>query len=142
MKAQSWLARAVAVMAAGAAMSMGTGVAEAAGSSVSIRPTASLEARGAAVISHVTVQCPKGQSARLFVGVSQRVRGDHVTSGFGGKNVNCTGSAQMFRVPVTPFDRAFRRGVAFAQASIEFGRCNENGCTFVSKDTYRTINVV
>ncbi len=129
---------AVAVLAAGVGMG---GVAEAATSHISISHTATLKARGAAVVLRVVVQCPHGYQgqAQVQVQVSQRVTRQHVTNGFGGANFTCTGSAQTLRIPATPFDRPYERGVAFAPASLS--AFDPNPGMFVNASGIRTIRI-
>ncbi len=124
--------------AAAAAISVG-GVADAATSSISIAGTAQLKARGAAVVTHVVVQCPAGYQGQVSVGVSERVARNHVTSGSGFVSFTCTGSRQTLGVPATPFDRPFKIGVAFAQANL-FAYDPQTG-TSVSDNAYRTIQI-
>lgn len=137
MLVRRWCGRFSAVAAFAAVVGMG-GVAEAATSHIAVRDTAALQARGAAVIVRVVVQCPADYQGQAQVQVSQRVSRNHVTNGFGGKSFTCTGSRQVLALPVSSFDRPFERAVAFAQAS--FFACGpQRSC--VSDDTYRTIRI-
>jgi len=128
------------VVAAVAAVVGVGGVAQAATTDVTIGPTATLKARGAAVITSVVVQCPRGFQGGINVQVSERVSSSHVTNGFGGLNITCTGSVQTFRVPAASFDRPFQRGVAFAQASL--GVFNPNTGKFLTANAFRTIKII
>jgi hypothetical protein len=138
MALRRWCGRLSAVAAVAAVVGMG-GVAEAATSHISISDTATLKARGAAVVLRVVVQCPHGYQGQAQVQVSQRVTRQHVTNGFGGANFTCTGSAQTLRIPATPFDRPYERGVAFAQASLS--AFDPNTGMYVSDSAYRTVHI-
>jgi uncharacterized membrane protein YtjA (UPF0391 family) len=133
-----WCGRMSVVAAFAAVVGMG-GVAEAATSRIAIRDTATLEARGAAVVLRVVVQCPRGYDGRLNVQVSERVTRRHVTNGFGGASFTCTGSSQLLRVPAASFDYPFERGSAFAQAGLD--AFDPNTGMFVSDSAYRTIHI-
>jgi hypothetical protein len=82
---------------------------------IEIEDTATLAARGAAVLVEVTVTCPAGEEAFLQVGVSQR-RGSRAATGFGFVEYTCTGAPQTLTVPVLANNATFRQGVAFATA--------------------------
>jgi hypothetical protein len=86
---------------------------------VEIADTATLAARGAAVLVTVTVTCPADSDfAQLFVSVSQR-RGSRVANGSGFiSDFTCTGEPQEITVPVLAFGASFRQGVAFATAEL------------------------
>jgi hypothetical protein len=85
---------------------------------IEIEDTATLAARGAAVLVDVTVTCPADSDfAELSVEVSQR-RGGRTASGFGFVEVTCTGEPQTITVPVLAFNAPFRQGVAFATARL------------------------
>jgi hypothetical protein len=86
---------------------------------VEIGDTATLAARGAALLVTVTVTCPADSDfADLFVSVSQR-RGSRVANGGGFVgNIDCTGEPQEITVPVQAFGATFRQGVAFATAEL------------------------
>jgi hypothetical protein len=84
---------------------------------VEIQDTATLAARGAAVLVTVTVTCPAGEEAYLQVGVSQR-RGSRAANGFGSTEFVCTGEPQTVTVPVLASNATFKKGVAFATAEL------------------------
>jgi hypothetical protein len=84
---------------------------------IEIEDTATLAARGAAVLVEVTVTCPAGEQTFLSVGVSQR-RGSRAASGFGFVEFTCTGAPQTLTVPVLANNATFRQGVAFATAEM------------------------
>ena len=85
---------------------------------VEIEDTATLAARGAAVLVTVTVTCPAGEEAYLQVGVSQR-RGSRAANGFGYVDtLVCTGEPQTVTVPVLASNATFKKGVAFATAQL------------------------
>jgi hypothetical protein len=84
---------------------------------IEIEDTATLAARGAAVLVEVTVTCPAGEQTFLNVGISQR-RGSRAASGFGFVEFTCTGAPQTLTVPVLAFNATFKQGVAFATAEM------------------------
>ena len=84
---------------------------------VEIQDTATLAARGAAVLVTVTVTCPAGEQAYLQVGVSQR-RASRAANGFGSTEFVCTGEPQTVTVPVLASNATFKKGVAFATAQL------------------------
>jgi hypothetical protein len=85
---------------------------------IEIEDTATLAARGAAVLVQVTVTCPADSDfADLSVEVSQR-RGGRIANGFGFTSVTCTGEPQTITVEVLAFGAPFRQGVAFARATL------------------------
>jgi hypothetical protein len=93
---------------------------------VRIESPAVLEARGAAVTVSVTIVCAPGASGGLSLEVAQRV-GSEVTHGFNSMQLPpCTGSFQNLSISVTAQDRAFRKGTAFASASMFL--CDFTGC--------------
>lgn len=107
---------------------------------VSIRPQATLLARGAAVRVPVRYSCsPDTVFVDLSVQVSQRVGGGRLAQGFGfTSSLLCDGQVHTVRVNVQGSgDNAFRRGVAFAQATLF--ACDEFACTQVSASREITI---
>ncbi|GIH17965.1 hypothetical protein [Rugosimonospora africana] len=88
--------------------------------------TATLEANGAVVFAPVTITCPAGTSQYLTVAVTENVAGGFIASGAASLDVDCTGQSQTVRLAVTPTQRAFTKGVAFGQASIDV--CGPYSC--------------
>ena len=85
---------------------------------VTLGDTAVLDAKGAVVFAPVNVVCQPGSYASLNVSVTQNV-GSGIASGTTYTQIQqCTGSVQSFEIAVVPTQKAFRRGVAFGQASL------------------------
>jgi hypothetical protein len=91
---------------------------------VAIGPTATLQARGAAVSVPVTVTCPAGSFAALDLSLTQRA-GNQVVTGSRSTSPQCTGAEQALVINVTAQtgSRAFKRGEAFVEATLF-------GCTY------------
>jgi hypothetical protein len=108
---------------------------------VRIRQQATLVAGGAAVRVPIRYSCsPDTTYAEIDVQVTERVGGNRLAQGFGSTtNLVCDGQVHTAVVTVTAFgDNAFRRGEAFAQATLFF--CNEFTCTELR--TSRVITIV
>ncbi len=84
---------------------------------VTLGATATLDAKGAVVYVPVTVICQPASFASLTVEVTQRV-GSDIASGSAYTDVDCNGSVQNLVLAVTPFQNAFRKGVAFGKATL------------------------
>jgi hypothetical protein len=85
---------------------------------VTLGGTAVLDAKGAVVFAPVNVVCQPGSYSSLNVSVTQNV-GSGIASGQTYTEIQqCTGSVQSFEIAVVPTQKAFRRGVAFGQASL------------------------
>jgi len=89
---------------------------------VVVSPTATLQARGAAVSVPVTAQCPSSQyssTAVVTVTLTQR-QGSSTTSASGSATVVCTGAprAETVYVVVQSGARVFKKGTAVAVATI------------------------
>jgi hypothetical protein len=90
---------------------------------VEVSPTATLLARGAALSVSVTAQCPSSPffptTGLVTVTLSQR-QGSITTSASGTATVACTGapSAETVYVVVKSGDKVFKKGTAFAVATI------------------------
>lgn len=82
---------------------------------------ATLVARGAAVDVPVEVTCTSDQ-ASVVVTLTEAVGGRALATGSGFATVGCTNVHERVLVTVTAVDRPFRKGQAFADASV-------NGCT-------------
>jgi hypothetical protein len=81
--------------------------------------TATLEANGAVIFPSVKFTCPAEQEAYVTVQVTEAVAGGFIASGSASTNVDCTGGRQTLSLAVSPSQRAFTKGVAFGQASID-----------------------
>jgi hypothetical protein len=78
------------------------------------------------VFAPVKVVCAPGTSAWLTVTVAENV-GGFIASGTAGQQVElCSGTTQPLTVAVIPSQRAFRKGLAFGQATLNF--CDFTGC--------------
>jgi hypothetical protein len=99
--------------------------------SVEIGDTATLVARGAAVLVPVEVRCPAGATfGSVVVEVTQRA-GSRIASGFGGtSDFACTGATQTVYVLVNAESQAFKKGPAVAETSMFV--CGDFGCASVS----------
>ena len=86
---------------------------------------ATLDANGAVVFAPVKVGCRPGSTASLAVTVTENVN-DVIASGTYYGNVTCDGGQQKLRVAVVPTQRAFKKGVAFGQATLMV--CGDSGC--------------
>ena len=121
MTPRRWIRLAIAISlgAALATLPALPAVGQQAPATVELGDTATLAARGAAVLVTVTVTCPADSDfAQLFVSVSQR-RGGRVAAGSGFvSEFTCTGEPQEITVPVLAFGAPFRAGVAFASAEL------------------------
>lgn len=84
---------------------------------VRIESPAIMQARGAGLITSVTVVCTPGANAFVNAGVSQRVN-NRIARGFGSTQFTCDGRAQTFALPMFAEDAPFHRGVAFGTASL------------------------
>jgi hypothetical protein len=84
---------------------------------VTVQQPVTLQARGAAVSVPVQVTCPTGAFASLEVSVTQR-SGSGVVSGSRTREVNCTGSPELFTVNVLTASgsKVFKKGPAFVEA--------------------------
>lgn len=89
------------------------------GIAVTVLSPAALQAKGAAVVVPVSVTCPQGQTGSLQLSLTQRA-GNTVVSGSQFTTVACTGAPQQVSVTVVaqPGGRAFKKGQAFAEASL------------------------
>ena len=94
--------------------------------SVTLGNQATLDANGAVVFAPVKVVCAPGTFAFLSVTVAENV-GGFIASGTAGLEIEpCTGTTQKLTVAVIPNQRAFRKGLAFGQATLNF--CDSTGC--------------
>jgi hypothetical protein len=84
----------------------------------------------------VTVVCEPGAFVFLSVTITQRV-GSDIASGSAATQLTCTGSVQTFELAVTPTENAFKKGVAFGDASLVV-------CTFTchTAEDQHTIEIV
>lgn len=92
---------------------------------------ATLVARGAAVDVEVLYNCsPDTTSAFVGVGLTERVGGGHLATGFGGtEEFVCDGAAHTTKVSVIgDGDTAFKKGDAVAEVHIE--ACSPSTCFF------------
>jgi hypothetical protein len=128
----SWLPAAAIGAGAAAAFALPAGAAVSLQSqsppvqAVSLGDQATLDANGAVVFAPVKVVCAPGTSAWLTVTVAENV-GGFIASGSASQQVDlCSGTTQQLTVAVIPSQRAFRKGVAFGQATLNF--CDFNGC--------------
>ena len=96
-------------------------------------------AGGVVVVVPVTVTCaPGGQFGSVQVTLTQR-RGNRVARGFGYLDtVACTGFPTTVSINVTAENLVFRRGIAFAQATLAL----YYGGTFVSDTDTGTITLL
>ncbi|GAA0240601.1 hypothetical protein GCM10010492_44700 [Saccharothrix mutabilis subsp. mutabilis] len=85
---------------------------------VRVESPAILEARGAAVRVSVTIVCPAGYPTSVNLTVTQRSGGGVATGSDYKSPVTCTGTAQTIELTPTANGEAFRRGTAFASASM------------------------
>lgn len=108
-------------------------VAQEAPPTVELADTATLVARGAAVLVEVTATCPAGEPAYVAVAVYQR-RGTRTAGYFGQTDLfTCTGEPQTFTVAAVPggdYAATLKQGVAFAEASLSV--CGVSLCGVVS----------
>jgi hypothetical protein len=95
---------------------------------VQVGSPAVLEARGAAVTVPITYFCTPGSPfAGLSVEVVQRVGGQEIARGSAFVQLPpCTGDFQNIGVTVLAQNQAFRKGEAFASASLTV--CDYTGC--------------
>ena len=94
---------------------------------VEIESPATLGARGAVVTVPVEVVCsPDLTSASVSVEVTQR-SGSRIASGFGSRSITCDGTIQVVDVEVSANGAAFKKGVAFVEAS-SFACSPTSGC--------------
>ena len=94
--------------------------------SVQLGNQATLDANGAVVFAPVKVVCAPGSQAYLSVTVAENVNG-FIASGTASTEVQpCDGTTQSLRMAVIPNQRAFKKGLAFGQASLSI--CDFNGC--------------
>lgn len=93
--------------------------------SVKLGNQATLDANGAVVFAPVKVVCAPGVSAFLSVQVTENVNG-FIASGVANDQPVCDGTTQKLREAVVPTQRAFKKGVAFGQATLTI--CDFNGC--------------
>jgi hypothetical protein len=108
---------------------------------VHIRQQATLVAGGAAIRVPIRYSCsPDTAYAEIDVQVTERVGGNRLAQGFGfTQDLTCDSQVHTAVVTVTAFgDNAFRRGGAFAQATVTL--CNEFACTELR--TSRDITIV
>jgi hypothetical protein len=84
---------------------------------ISLGSTAKVDAKGAVIFVPVSFTCQPGVYAFFNVQVTQKA-GSGVATGAAGQNVTCTGSVQQLNVAITPYGKAFKKGVAFGQASL------------------------
>jgi hypothetical protein len=85
---------------------------------ISIQSPATLVAHGAAVNVPVTVTCPYGTDASVYISLSEKV-GNKTASGTNSVDVGCTGSRETILVTVPSQNGlAFAKGSAFAQGEI------------------------
>ncbi|GAA5180550.1 hypothetical protein GCM10023322_13100 [Rugosimonospora acidiphila] len=101
--------------------------------------TANLQANGAVVFVPVKVTCQPGASAYLSVTVTENVGGGFIASGSGSTDsLTCTGHSQTVNEAVVPTQRAFAKGVAFAQTQMSV--CGSVDCARASDQ--RVIQIV
>jgi hypothetical protein len=108
---------------------------------VHIRQQATLVARGAAIRVPIRYSCsPDTAYAEIDVQVTERVGGNRLAQGYGfTQDLTCDSQVHTAVVTVTAFGgNAFRRGEAFAQATVTL--CNEFACTELM--TSRVITIV
>jgi len=114
--------------------------------SIQVSSPATLVARGAGVDVLVTIQCSAGTLGNINLNLTERV-GSDVATGFGGASgVDCTNATQTLQLLVTPGggfgntnNKAFKRGTAIAQASIE--ACTPDFSECVDSSTDSTISI-
>jgi hypothetical protein len=85
-------------------------------------------AKGAAVVVPVEVACEAGEHGFLNIQLTQ-ARGRHAATGFGFENVDCAGTTQVVEIVVSANNGAFKKGVAFADASLVV--CGDFSCVEV-----------
>ena len=91
---------------------------------VKLGSTATLDANGAVVFAPVKVVCRPGQYASLSVTVAENVNGD-IASGTTYQEIEqCDGTVQNLQVAVIPTQKAFKKGIAFGQAKLEYSGNN------------------
>jgi hypothetical protein len=93
---------------------------------VQIGSPAALGTRGAAVTVPVTVLCTSGSTGSVSLEVVENT-GGKLARGFGGSDtIVCDGTFQSTSVNVVSITVPFKRGTAFATASLSV--CDFNGC--------------
>jgi len=107
--------------------------------SLSLGNTATLDANGAVVFAPLTVACRPGASAYLELDVTEAV-GDAIASGSTSERIDaCTGGRQKLKEAVTPTQKPFRKGVAFARARLD--ACDPTGCkTLTDQHNIQIVN--
>lgn len=83
-----------------------------------VESPAKVEVSGAVLKVKVTYACPVGSSGNLSLQVTQAVAGGRIASGSGEAGVDCIGDFKTVTVTLTARDNAFRRGIAYAQATM------------------------
>ncbi|MGW6937202.1 hypothetical protein ACWGE0_44640 [Lentzea sp. NPDC054927] len=66
----------------------------------------------------VTYTCPVGSSGDLKLDVTEAVAGGRIAWGSSEVGVDCAGEPKTVTVTLTARDNAFRRGIAYAQATM------------------------
>jgi len=81
--------------------------------------------RGAVVFESVLIACPAGDEPNVSIEITER-SGNAIAQGDAGVNPVCTGGIQTVSLAVTPVNKPFVVGTAFAQA--EIFDCGPFGC--------------
>jgi hypothetical protein len=85
---------------------------------IRIESPATLQARGAAIIAPVSVVCQPGAQAFVSISVTERVGGDIASGGGSAQIPSCTGGLQTLELSVLAQSSPFRKGTAFAAATV------------------------
>jgi len=93
--------------------------------SIDLQTQATLQAKGARVLVSVTILCPEGAEADVYVSVRQRA-GSVIMAGDGNAGFTCTVEAQTILVPVDAFtgSKPFKSGAAAATAQLYYWNVN------------------
>ncbi|NGY66214.1 hypothetical protein G7043_45740 [Lentzea sp. NEAU-D13] len=83
-----------------------------------VESPAKTETLGAVLKVKVTYACPAGYSGGLNLQVTEAVAGGRIAWGSADVNVDCTGESKSVTVTLAARDNAFRKGIAYAQASM------------------------
>ena len=85
---------------------------------VQVESPAKTEVRGVVLKVNVTYACPAGTTVVLSLQVTEAVAGGRIASGSDDIGIDCTGESKTVTMTLTARDNAFRRGTAYAEASM------------------------
>jgi hypothetical protein len=91
---------------------------------------ATLAVRGVVIYLPISITCPAGDQASLFVQVSERVGNTIAQGSTSPPPLPCTGSAQNMKLPVVAQTQPFQRGISFGQGQLT--ACGFSTCASAS----------